>query len=417
MKPLRVIHLVNNFPPEFRGGVERYLSELVLLQRAAGLEVMVITGSEVRDDAVAMKKESWEGVPVRRVLRRNDELYGVEFLPQRAMAAIRDEVTARTPDLVHLHHWFNLGDELLHQLAPLPAVATFHDAYSACPRFFFLRPDGFFCGSDLPVPVQRCVDCVQPDDGNADLADRIAARRARFAREISRLRVALAPSEYHADLLVRAGIVPSEKMRALPLGLARLPARPDHVPDKDGRLRLVTFGNLSRIKGVDLLLEALRSLARSGNVELHCYGDPLASDADLIAEGAGLPVIWHGAYELADLAAAAGAFDLAVFPSRAHETFSMVVEEAIALGLPPVVSDRGAPPRRLRTGARSVPGAATTFGRIVPVEDARALRATLSELMEHPEQIESMRRALPERPHLLADHERALRAIYAEIVA
>jgi len=406
MNGLRVVHLVSNFPPEFLGGTERYLSELVVLQKEAGLDVSVVSGSERRDDGIPARDEEWRGVPVRRVFRRGDERFGVEFLPPRARAAVRDAVRERAPDLVHLHHWFNLGDDLLAGLAPRPAIASFHDAYAACPRFFFLRPDGFFCGSDLPVPVERCVDCVRPDDGEAGLHGRIVARRARFEREIGRLSAALAPSEYHADLLVRAGLVPRAKMRALPLGIARPPPRARHEP-KPGVLRLVTFGNLSRLKGLDLLLEALAGLPADGTFELHCFGAPLPAEAEALrAQASGLPVRWHGAYDLARLAAAAAHLDLAVFPSRAHETYSLAVEEAIAIGLPLLVSDRGAPARRI--GA---------FGRAAAVEDSRALRATLSELMAHPDRLDAMRRALPAQPQLLADHERVLRGIYAAAVA
>ncbi len=415
MKGLRVVHLVHDYPPEFTGGTERYLSDLVALQKEAGLQVSIICGSELRDDAVAAVDATWRGVEVRRVFRRHDELFGVEFLPRRTMGEVTREVRARAPDLVHLHHWLNLGDEVLAALAPLPAVASFHDAYAGCPRVFFLRPDGFFCGGALPVPVERCVECLEPDDGLPRLRERVVARRERFEREIGRLAAALAPSEYHADLLVRAGVVPREKVRALPLGIARAPQRAVHKSNP-GKLRLVTFGHLSRLKGLDLVLEAMRPLAARGGIELHCYGSPLGKEtAPLRAAAAGLPVTWHGDYDLDALALAAAELDLALFPSRAHETYSLVLEEAIALGLPVIVSDRGAPPRRI--GAVGRDDSSGSFGRAVAVEDSSALRATLAELMDHPERLDAMRRALPAAPHLLADHERALREIYAEAIA
>ncbi len=405
-RPLRVVHLVHSFPPEFRGGTEQYLSELVRLQRTADLEVAVVTGSARRDDAAATSREEWHGVPVTRVHRRHDEPFGVHFEPPQALAAALAAVHACAPDVVHLHHWFNLGDRLLARLAPLPAVVSLHDAYAACPRFFFLRPDGFFCGSDLPVPVARCVDCLRPDDGHADLGARIAARRTTFAAELDRAHVVLAPSEFHAELLVKAGLVPSEKMQSLALGLARVPARAAHRP-APGRLRLVSFGNLSKLKGSDLLLDAVRLLAQRGGVELHFFGEPLPAEAtDLRAAAAGLPVTWHGEYDLARLASMAPAFDLAVFPSRAYETYSLVVEEAIALGLPLVVSDRGAPARRV------VP-----FGVAVPVDTVAPLCVTLSQLMDDPQRLAAMRAALPPGPQLLADHERALRRHYLAAVA
>jgi alpha-1,6-mannosyltransferase len=193
-------------------------------------------------------------------------------------------------------------------------------------------------------------------------------------------------------------------MHALPIGLpaeeiAQLARAGDHRP-APGRLRLVCFGNLNLLKGLDLVFDAMRPLVGRG-VELHLFGVPLAAEADdLKRRAAGLPVTWHGHYDLDDFARRAADLDLAVLPSRAHETYSMVLEEAIAMRLPVVVSDRGAPPRRV-----------AGFGRIVRVEDARELQATLAELLDHPERLAAMRAALPP-PHRLDDHARALRGFY-----
>src|SRR5262249_59397610 len=119
--------------------------------------------------------------------------------------------------------------------------------------------------------------------------------------------------------------------------------------------------------------------------ELHLFGVPLASEADdLMRRSAGLPVTWHGRYELDDLAARAADLDLALFPSRAHETYSMVLEEAISMRLPVVVSDRRAPPRPV-----------AGFGRVVGVGDARELHAALVEFLDHPERLAAMGGAPP----------------------
>ncbi len=403
---LRVVHVLQNFPPEFSGGTERHVAELVDLQRQAGLAVAVVCGSEQRDDHSRVDRETWRGVPVARVHRQPQEAYGVHFEPPQALAAAVAAVRSFAPDLVHLHHWFNLGDSLLERLAPLPAVASFHDSYSACPRFFFLRPDGDFCGHALPLPLERCVACIAPDDGGADLAARLTARHGRFAREVARATFAVAPSRFHGDLLVQAGVVPAAKLRVVPLGLAVAPSPAPHRPQR-GVLRIACWGHLSRLKGVDLLLEALQALAPRGGVELHLFGEPLPADAALLAGlAAGLPVRWRGRFDQATLAAAAPDLDLAVFPSRAYETYSLVVEEAIALRLPLIVSDRGAPP--LRVGAAGI---------AVAVESAAPLVATLSRLMDQPETLAALRAARPITPHLLADHERVLREIYRDALA
>ena len=80
--PRKILHVIHNFPPEFEGGTERYLAALVRLQREAGLEVQVITGSDVRSED-DLAQEDFGGVPVVRLFRRPGEDYGVDFVHER----------------------------------------------------------------------------------------------------------------------------------------------------------------------------------------------------------------------------------------------------------------------------------------------------------------------------------------------
>ncbi len=406
---MRILHLVHNFPPEFRGGTEQYVASLAVRQRDVGNQVTVVCGSDQGSGAAdsashPWTEEAWQGVSVKRLKRTVDEPFGVLFRPPRLAKAVTDWVRTYQPDLVHLHHWFQLGDEILSTLPDCPVVASLHDSYVACPRFFFLRPDGGYCGSDLPVPVSRCVDCVGVDDGEANLSGRLEERRAGFQRELGRVSVALAPSHYHADVLRRSGVVPGELLRVLPLGIAPLQSGP-RQDRAGGPLRLVNFGNLSRIKGIDALLRVAAKLPPE-RFRLDLYGSRAADDAQLLeALAEGLPVTFHGAYDRTDLAAQAGKFDLAVFPSRAFETYSLVVEEAVALGVPVVVSDRGALPERVGD-----------FGRVVSMQDDRSLEQTLKELVERPELVDALRREIPETYQDVNTHEEQLAAIYREVI-
>lgn len=402
---MKVVHLVHNFPPEFTGGTERYLSSLVRLQQQEGVEAAVVSGSEILGEQDT-QQEDWHGVPVHRLPRRPEERFGVIFELPRLRAVLAGLLARLQPDLIHLHHWFHLSDDLVDELPPVPLVATLHDSYALCPRFFLLRPaDGGYCGGELPIPVERCVECVRPDDGGADLAGRLQARRRTFARAVQRLDRILVPSEAHGRVLTEAGLVPASKRRVLPLGIEAVGPVSPH-DDAAGKLRLVTFGNLSFIKGVDLLLEAVAGLRPREAVEVHLFGPLLAADeAALRARGERVAAHFHGPYDLDRLRAHAPRLDLAVFPSRAYETYSLVRDEAVALGLPLVVSNRGALPERVGN-----------FGRVVSLEEPAALRSVLQELLDHPEALARMRAALPEQPTLLAAHERELRILYHELV-
>ena len=78
------------------------------------------------------------------------------------------------------------------------------------------------------------------------------------------------------------------------------------------------------------------------------------------------------------------AADIAAFPSRAPESYGLVVEEAFAAGLPVFVSDRGALPER-------VGGA----GEILPAEDPSAWADAIQRLLEHPAQVAELRARVP----------------------
>jgi glycosyltransferase involved in cell wall biosynthesis len=94
-------------------------------------------------------------------------------------------------------------------------------------------------------------------------------------------------------------------------------------------------------------------------VELHLFG-PFLDEAfgrALAARAARLSVhlVAHGPYGPGDPHPAAS-LDLAVFPSLCQETYGLVVDEALAQGVPVVVSERGALPERIGHGGIVVHG-------------------------------------------------------------
>ncbi|MEN9538596.1 MAG: hypothetical protein RLZZ126_831 [Pseudomonadota bacterium] len=156
---------------------------------------------------------------------------------------------------------------------------------------------------------------------------------------------------------------------------------PEAPKDKDGPEALpsrpMVFGFLGRMdesKGADTLLQAASrfgpevcrvKMAGGGNQEVmlrHFSGKPQ------MVEFCG---VVNAAPFLAQL-------DVLVTVSRAHETFCNVVMEAGCLGVPSIVSDRGALPERVLQG-RS--------GWIVPAGNADALAVAMSHCMRHPDEV------------------------------
>jgi glycosyltransferase involved in cell wall biosynthesis len=376
---VKIAHLVHQFPPEFRGGTEACVETLAAAQRARSDTVLVVAGSDARHPQGAVRRETVAGTAVARVLRRPGENYSMDWRQPRVAEQVVGVVREFAPDVVHLHHALNLSGDVAARLAAvgLPVVATLHDFTLVCARFFLVRPDGESCERSFPLPSERCVACVLPDfpAGEAALRVETAARKATAAAEAAALRLAIAPSEAVRARWARSGLFGMDKLVTLahPAPEPAAPPAPPR-PREDGRLVLATWGHLAPAKGVLDLLAALR-LARDPRLALVVLGEPVDADhaEELLDAAEGLDVVFRGRYEAVDLPALRGEADLAVFPSRAEETFGLVVAEARALGFPVVVSDRGALPERV--------GAA---GAVLPAADPSALAHLLAALLRDP---------------------------------
>lgn len=128
------------------------------------------------------------------------------------------------------------------------------------------------------------------------------------------------------------------------------------------RLRFGFLGRLDESKGLDTLLQAACRLPpEQYEVRLAGPGDQGWVRAFIEAQGLTPNVRVDGVVQAADFL---NEIDVLVTPSRARETFCNVVMEAACLGIPAIVSDRGALPERVDFGAS---------GWIFPAGDQQAL--------------------------------------------
>lgn len=408
---MRILHAVHNFPPEFLGGTEAYLAALVVEQAARGHDVLVLAGSE--RDGEGLEDETFHGVRVRR-FRHTGPRFSVHLEVPSLRPLWNECLRTFRPDVVHVHHYMNLfaplaGDA---KAAGIRTIVSLHDFLVVCPRFFMVRPDGKFCGDDTPVPRARCVECCAPEFGGdrERPAAELEARRAFFDAELRAADEVLAPSAAAAGFLRASGILPQDvAIDVLPLGLPRRMHGTPWRPDADGRLRLAWWGNLAPVKGVDRVVEALASLPSEVRARIHLTLLGPATDAEFerglmrrIEAAAPLVCVREGAFDAARLERLAAETDLAVFFSSAAETYSLVVDEALALGIPVLVADRGAAPER-----------AGSAGFVVPCGDVAALAARIQRALEIPAELAAARAATASRRFGISDHAVLLEALYA----
>lgn len=151
-------------------------------------------------------------------------------------------------------------------------------------------------------------------------------------------------------------------------------------PRKSDRvIRLLTASYLVEGKGIEYAIEAVRLLTTTGTeVLLRVVGDgPLRSALEELAveKGVGSSVVFDGAMPKVALAEAMRASDVFLMPSE-RETFSVVVIEAMASGLPVVATKCGGPQELVVNGT----------GLLVSVGDAEALARGISSIVASPEE-------------------------------
>ncbi len=373
---MRLLHVAHNFPPEFEGGTERYLLRLSLSLAARGHQVFVACGSEELSPGGEAVSFEYRGIPGVRLHRLPGETYGILPSHPRMAGLVLEAARKLGAQVVHLHHWFHLDTSLVRTLreAGFPVVVTFHDFYPLCPRFFRVRP-----GEEDPCPpdlgLEVCESCLAPEAGGTR-EERLALleeRTRNFSREIRAAGELVAFSRALAGFYRDWPYFPSgREIRVLPPGLPGGGAweggaggDPGGPPWKVG-----SWGGVCRAKGQDLLVEALSGETFAGRVELHLWGPVLepafAEGLRRRAESRGLPLFLHGSVPWEELPRAVSSLAVAVFPSRCFETYGLAVDEALVLGLPLVVSARGALPERLGPGGRTFrPGDPEDLARVL----------------------------------------------------
>ncbi len=139
------------------------------------------------------------------------------------------------------------------------------------------------------------------------------------------------------------------------------------------------------------LLEALKvAHARGIPAHLLVVGDgELGADLRSFAAEAQLPVTFAGFLNQTDMAKAYVAADCLVLPSDTGETWGLVVNEAMACGIPALVSDQvGCGPDLVSEGVT---------GRIYPMGDVAALAQRLMDLSRRPQELRTMGAAARQR--------------------
>lgn len=411
--PRRVVHLVHGWPPFATGGTELFARHLALFQAARrDVAVWARLSEPGRGKGEAIELADG-GVRVRLVVNdfRQRDPVSRNAIHDAAFAAGFDRFLEETrPGLLHVHHLAGHAATLplLARRRGIPVVFQLQDWWLPCARVNMRDAAGAPCSGPSPLKCARC----RPLTGlpPAGLSNPLLhTLRAGVFRRAMRAERYLAGSRFLVRSFVEAGWLPGDAaVEVVPYGL---PGAHPSVAPRDGTpglpLRFGFVGALMPHKGAHVAVEAFRGLP-PGAARLRLWGDPEADRgyAEGLRNGApGADVALEGRFDEGKKGDVFAAMDVLVVPSVGLESYGLVVDEAMAHGVPVVASRLGALPERFTEEC----------GAFFPAGDSGALREVLASLVARPETVAAWRRALP-RVRTLDDAAERIEEVYEEVL-
>jgi glycosyltransferase involved in cell wall biosynthesis len=394
---MKLLLATYNLPPDTYGGTEVYLESLTgeLVRRGHSVELLASSTQQHRGPGrFNLQADTCWGLPAWRMSVDGSrfsmpEMYTTRCADLRAHWA--DWLPRHRPELLHVHgNTLAISVSLMQAATDLgiPIVFSLNNAPLLCPRGDFLTWRGLAC--DGRAELLKCMSCVTATrcgagETGASPASRFlgAAAGAMMAavtpllsqwpvpetRDWSKLSSALhypglqrmrfdaqeemlaIPTRWHAfsrfsrQSLMLNG-VPPERIHLLRYPLPDSSQGSDLLPrvKGNGKLRLGFFGRFHKVKGIPVLLDAVRRLP-DAPLQLEIYGQAQGSGEAAIeqqvrqAAATDSRVIWRGRIPHSEQPETLARLDALVVPSLWVETGPLTVLEAFAARVPVLGSD------------------------------------------------------------------------------
>lgn len=409
----RILIVSHGYPPRQQNGGELHVQRKARWWTRRGHIVRVVAADAVRADSVPfgaseLTVEEVDGIEVHRLRfavpdasRPFLDTYRNPMLEE----FIEEQVNEFEPHLVYQVSGYIFGVTPVEIAAKHDIAAALFvvDYWHACPRITLLRPDGDCC--DGPRSPADCATCrvvagrafnVLGSRANSrawdllsrggDWVHRATALDPIHAEEFELRRDAISRALEYAGLVVANSRFLAGKMRALGVPDDRVlsirqgldVAYQREPPTPHAGFNVLFLGQLSYHKGIDLLIDAVNSLAASGNdITLRAFGP---SDVTWPLGPSSQHVQIHGSVPYDDIWRELRNADVLVVPSRWYENSPNVILEAQALGVPVIAADHGGMAEMVRDG---VDGLLFRPGDAGSLEHALHLLVSDRELLAH----------------------------------
>jgi len=277
----------------------------------------------------------------------------------RFPAELEDLLLELRPDVVHLHHYVNFGVEALlvirRTLPRVRIVVTLHEYLAMCNHFGQMVKRGHFSLCDQSSPA-NCHKCFPDLD-----ASEFFMREQYIKLFFDRADHFVSPSHFLADRYAAWGIARS-RLSVIENIIAPVSAPPEPcVAEADGRvapLRIGFFGQISKLKGIGVLLDCAAILAKKSGKQIafDIFGDykgqPKEFQDEFLVQLATVSrnVNYRGAYRQEQVDRLMRSVDAVLVPSIWWENSPVVIQEAFRNNRPVICSDIGGMAEKVRDG-------------------------------------------------------------------
>ncbi|WP_269889827.1 glycosyltransferase family 4 protein [Methanothermobacter thermautotrophicus] len=365
-----------------------------------GHEVFVITTSPNEH----YREEYMNGVKIYRLPPNNLYAFYDNFknqnnhkIPSKVMWHIIDTFNLRLknkirtilldekPDLVHVHNFGGLSTLLFNEIKNngLPVVFTAHDYSVICPKANLLRSDNSIC-----------------EEGSLICLGYAKIKKFLLGGAVD---VVISPSQFLINKLRENNIFNETEMIKLPnpieLGETSPSSKPYHK-----KLMLLYVGELSKHKGLHILIEALKRIDDE-NICVDIYGRGVHEDY-FKSISKDLNVFFRGyANGFEELKKAYQNANVTVVPSICYEVFGMIILESFMNSTPVIASRIGGIPEVVRDGYN---------GFLFKPGSVNGLRRILERISEHPSILKELERNAykSSQGYSIEDHVKKLEEIY-----
>ncbi len=257
-------------------------------------------------------------------------------------------------NLVHFQHLFRHTFSLpfIAKALGIPTILTIHDYFLLCHSYNLIGYQGRYCQAPH-IPPTSCDICLNAS-GNPGSQ---YMRRAFFSEMLKKIDLIHLNSEATAEIIKTAFPMAESFSQMEIFGI---PVRTQYQANPQSNkqaFNVAVPGNFTRLKGADDVIQAMASL-RDEDIHFHIFGYMNKHYEGVINKMGFQNLTIHGVYDENILLEKLGDMDVSLHLSIWPETYCITLSEAWQCRVVPIVTDIGAPGKRVehnKTGIKVPP--------------------------------------------------------------